>query len=75
MPTARPMTAVDKTFDQKAESVEALLDASGLSDERHILFVRGQDTEGNWGAFSAIFLEPGAPADTVLYLPVVLLTP
>jgi hypothetical protein len=71
-PSALSMTAVDGTFDQGAEVVEAVLDVSELSAGRHILFVRGQDADGNWGAFSAIFFHKDASLDSVLYLPVVL---
>jgi carboxypeptidase T len=61
-PVAYPMTAVDGTFNQKIEAVEATLDTTGLGNGRHTIFVRGQDVAGNWGAFSAVFVyivEPG----------------
>ncbi|GEM_PF-370715 len=57
VPIAHPMTAADGAFDEKVEQVEAILDTGGLSPGRHIIFVRGQDTAGNWGAFSAVFLQ------------------
>jgi hypothetical protein len=74
-PVAHPMAATDGGFDQEAESVEALLDASSLDVGRHILFVRGKDADGNWGAFTAIFLDVDSPGYTVLYLPITLRTP
>jgi carboxypeptidase T len=55
-PVALPMTAVDGSFNQKTEAVEATIDTGGLAKGRHIVFVRGQDAAGNWGAFSAVFL-------------------
>ena len=39
------------------EGVEATIDTTGLSDGQHIVFVRAQDTAGNWGAITAVFLE------------------
>jgi hypothetical protein len=55
--TAYPMAAADGSFNSKIEGVTASIDTSSLTGGRHILFVRGQDINGNWGAMSAIFLE------------------
>jgi hypothetical protein len=55
LPTA--MSASDGAFDGVSEQVEATLDTTGLSPGRHILFVRGQDTDGYWGPFSAAWLK------------------
>jgi hypothetical protein len=54
--TAMTMSASDGGFDSRQENVEATIDTSGLSEGRHIIFVRGQDENGDWGACSAIFL-------------------
>ena len=54
--TAYAMAASDGSFNSKIEAVTATVDTTGFSDGRHILFVRGQDVSGNWGAFGAIFL-------------------
>ncbi len=53
---ARAMAASDGSFSSTTENVTAALDTSGLAPGRHIVFLRGQDAGGNWGAFSAIFL-------------------
>jgi PKD repeat protein len=61
-PVTYTLMAVDGSFDETVEDVEAVIDTTGLAPGRHILFVRGQDTDGTWGAFSAAFLyilEPG----------------
>ncbi len=50
------MTASDGVFNSKSESVYTTIDTTGWSEGQHIIFVRGQDTDGNWGAFSAIFI-------------------
>ncbi len=55
-PVPLPMAAADGNFDEKVEEVVATVDTTGLSAGRHILFVRGQDVNGNWGAVSATFL-------------------
>ena len=53
---ANSMTASDGSFNTKTEGVTANINTSSLNQGRHILFVRGLDTSGNWGAVSAIFL-------------------
>ncbi len=55
-PIAYPMAPTDGSFNSPVEGVEATVDTSGLSNGRHILFVRGQDAADNWGAVSAVFL-------------------
>lgn len=54
--TPLAMTASDGNFNNTVEAVEATIDTTGLSAGRHTIFVRGQDATGNWGAYSAIFL-------------------
>jgi carboxypeptidase T len=56
VPVAIAMSPFDGTFDSTVETVEATIDTTGWSDGQHILFVRGQDADNNWGAFSAAFL-------------------
>jgi PKD repeat protein len=55
-PLPYAMNAADGGFDEKVEEVRATLSTSSLSGGRHIIYVRGQDADGNWGAFSAVFL-------------------
>jgi carboxypeptidase T len=50
------LSPVDGTFNATAESVQATVFTSGLAPGRHTLFVEAQDSQGNWGAPSAIFL-------------------
>jgi len=65
VPVEIAMSPSDDTFDNTVEAVEAAIDTTGWIDGQHILFVRGQDAEGNWGAFSAAFLYiNNAPPDT-----------
>jgi hypothetical protein len=45
--------------------VRAVLDTTGLENGRHLVFVRGRDADGAWGAPSAAFFFLGNPA----YLP------
>lgn len=51
------MAPADGSFDQEEEWTMAVLDTSGLTSGRHLIYVRGQDTDGNWGAVGAAFLE------------------
>lgn len=55
-PVAHAMAASDSAFNSTVEGVTATVDTTALSSGRHILFVRGQDASGNWGALSAVFL-------------------
>ena len=54
--SATAMTAADGAFDAKAEDATASIDTTGWSAGRHVVFVRGKDEAGNWGAVSAVFL-------------------
>ena len=60
--TPHAMIAVDGAFDETVEAVTATLDTTGLSEGRHIVYVRGQDDDGNWGVVSAAFLFVADPA-------------
>lgn len=53
---AQTMTASDGAFNERVEGVSASIDTSGLSNGKHIVYVRSQDTNGVWGAVSAVFL-------------------
>ncbi|REJ75805.1 MAG: hypothetical protein DWQ30_18265 [Acidobacteria bacterium] len=55
--TPLAMLPGDGLFDATIEGVELELDTSALAPGQHILFVRGQDADGNFGAPSAIFLD------------------
>ncbi|MCP4591508.1 MAG: hypothetical protein GY842_12250, partial [bacterium] len=55
-PVAYAMSASDGSFNSTSEGATASVDTTGWSDGRHIIFVRGQDANGDWGAFSAVFL-------------------
>ena len=55
-PVAYPMSAADGVFNEKIEDVQATIDTTGLSNGRHMVFVRAQDANGDWGQVSAAFL-------------------
>jgi hypothetical protein len=50
-----PMTAVDGSFDSSVEAVTVAISSLDLSDGRHLLYVRGQDSAGYWGTTRALF--------------------
>lgn len=50
------LAATDGAFDQSSEGVTGNIDTTGLADGQHIVYVRGQDADGTWGAISAAFL-------------------
>jgi carboxypeptidase T len=53
---AQTMTARDGAFSSKTEAVNANINTSSLTVGKHIVYVRGKDASGGWGAFSAVFL-------------------
>ena len=65
-PGAAPvaMTASDGSFNSTIENVTASVNTAGLTTGKHILYVRGKDANGNWGAFSAVFLTVTTPVAT-----------
>ena len=52
-----PLTPADGAFDSPVEVASGTIDLSGIPPGRHILFVHGQDSKGNWGATSATFID------------------
>ena len=52
-----PMSAIDGSFDSQIETTTAVMDVDGLTPGRHLVYFRGQDSGGNWGAVTAAFLE------------------
>jgi carboxypeptidase T len=64
-----PLEAMDASFDRAIEQVKGEVDTTGLNSGRHLVFVRGRDADGNWGAFSAVFLDVERPV-SILYLPI-----
>jgi len=62
--TARPLQALDGSFDSSTEAVRGQIDTSGWSSGQHIVYVRGRDAAGNWGAFSAAFIKIDPNAST-----------
>ncbi|MFN2167485.1 MAG: hypothetical protein ACK2U9_14620 [Anaerolineae bacterium] len=67
-PQPHPMAPADGSFNSPVEAVTGQVDTATLTPGRHLLFVRGQDADGNWGAFSAAFLDvqlPPAPDFTL----------
>ena len=51
------MAAVDGAFDDTVEEVQAIIDTSGWTPGKHLIFVEGQDADGVWGAPSARFIQ------------------
>lgn len=62
---ASAMSVSDGEWDSTRENVEALIDTTGWSPGRHILFVRGQDASGAWGATSALLITVSNQANAV----------
>ncbi len=59
-----PMDPTDGAFDTSVEEATVTIDTTGMTNGRHILFVEGQDADGNWGVPTAVFLEVNATCAT-----------
>lgn len=55
-PLSYPLDAMDGSYDGLREAVTGTIDTGGLNTGRHMLYLRAQDTAGNWGSFTAAFL-------------------
>ena len=51
-----PLDAVDGNFNADHEDIQAMIDTTGLTAGKHILFVEAMDEGENWGVPTAIFL-------------------
>lgn len=51
--TGTALAAADGTFNSTIENVTATVDTTGLGRGTHLTLVRGLDSGGNWGPFSA----------------------
>ncbi|ABC31555.1 predicted carboxypeptidase [Hahella chejuensis KCTC 2396] len=50
------LSASDGSYNSKTEGVTGVIDTTGMSEGKHIVYVRGKDASGAWGAVSAVFL-------------------
>ena len=64
-----PLTAADGSFNSTAESVSLVIDTTDWPAGRHLLFVESQDSDGNWGVPSALFVQSFSAGTTWHYLP------
>jgi PKD repeat protein len=65
--TGIPMDPTDGNWGETSEGVEAVVDTSSLAPGKHYLLVHGQNEDGDWGPFTAVFLSttPGTPPDAI----------
>ncbi|GAA6139147.1 hypothetical protein NBRC116583_28940 [Arenicella sp. 4NH20-0111] len=54
--SALSLSAIDGSFNERTEPVSGVINTSGLSNGKHIVYVRSRDTTNTWGAVSAVFL-------------------
>jgi carboxypeptidase T len=54
--TTFSMSAGDGLFNATSEGVTASVSTAGWTPGRHLIFVEGQDANGNWGAPTGVFL-------------------
>ena len=64
------MSASDGLFNTTTEKVTLVIDAGTWSLGRRLLFIEGQDSAGNWGPPTALFVTtPGTPLPTPTPIP------
>jgi len=56
-----PLLPVDGDYDSAVEVTTGVIDTQGLSAGQHTIYLRGQDSSGNWGPLSAIFIHLLSP--------------
>ncbi|CAM2070522.1 Carboxypeptidase regulatory-like domain-containing protein [Sulfidibacter corallicola] len=54
--TGLPLASQDGAYDETQETVGVTLDSGALTTDRHTLYLRARDSDGNWGAVTAVFL-------------------
>ena len=57
-----PIQAADGNFNSSVENMTATLDTAGWASGRHTVYLQAQDSLGNWGVPSALFLTVTKPA-------------
>jgi carboxypeptidase T len=67
--TPIPLTPTDGAFNSKVETAHATFNTADLGPGQHMLFVRGQDVQGNWGVVSAIFIDVTLISPTAAFTP------
>jgi hypothetical protein len=63
--TGNPMSPADLTWGDLSEDVTAVVDTSSLPLGRHYILVHGQNDRGDWGPFTAVFLDIDDTPDPV----------
>ena len=53
---SQPLSAADGAFDEPIEELTGVVSTTGLAPGRHLVLVEAQDSDGNWGPPSAVFL-------------------
>lgn len=67
-----PLSPTDGDFNTPTEPVTGEILTGEMASGRHILYLRGQDSDGNWGPVSAAFFHITPELTEDLYLPAVI---
>jgi uncharacterized repeat protein (TIGR01451 family) len=54
--TGIPISPSDGNWGETSEDVEAIIETIGLAEGQHYILVHGQNDQGDWGPFTAVFL-------------------
>jgi uncharacterized membrane protein len=67
--TGITMSPTDGAWGETNESVDGVIDTSGLSEGKHYILVHGKNDDGVWGPFTAVFLTITTPSYGVMLTP------
>ncbi|PCJ54745.1 MAG: hypothetical protein COA73_14010 [Candidatus Hydrogenedentota bacterium] len=70
---AIPLTASDGSFNASQEGITGTVSVGALSVGQHILFIRAQDSNGNWGNITAVFYTKSASGIPAMSWPALVL--
>jgi carboxypeptidase T len=59
--TGIPLSPTDGNWGGLIEEVSAILDTSDMGEGQHYILIHGQNDDGDWGPFSAVFLTITVP--------------
>ncbi|MBY0573232.1 MAG: hypothetical protein K2P84_06090 [Undibacterium sp.] len=63
---AKPLSAADGNFNSTTETLAGTISTTGLSNGKHMVFVRAKDASNAWGPISAQFINIGTSTIPVL---------
>lgn len=64
--TGIPMLAVDGLYNEPTEDARGIINTTGLTPGRHLVYIRGRDNQGHWGPIWATWLTINGSVDMAI---------